>query len=252
MAESYHTIWLLGASSGIGAELVPGLLSRCDQLVISARRGERLESVRKTCPEGGERIRVLPLDVVDAGAVAAAAQTVEQQAGVPDLVIYNVGDYEPAGMDQLDPDLFERITRINFLGAVNCLAAVVPAMRARGSGRILLNASLSGYAGLPHAAAYGPGKAALINLAESLHPELAQAGIQLGIINHGFVRTRLTEKNDFTMPQLLEPATAAARILEQLDHTGFEIRFPLRLAWALGLLRLLPYRLFFALTRRLV
>lgn len=252
VSETYPTIWLLGASSGIGAELVPGLLARCDRLVISARRRERLDAVRDSVAEQRERIRVVPLDVTDAEALAAAAQTVAQQAGVPDLVIYNVGDYEPAGMDQLDPAVFERITRINYLGAVNCLAAVVPAMRARGSGRILINASLSGYAGLPHAAAYGPTKAALINLAESLHPELARAGIHLGIINHGFVRTRLTEKNDFTMPQLLEPATAAANILARLDTPGFEIRFPRRLALSLSLLRLLPYRLFFGLTRRLV
>ncbi|BAZ94126.1 oxidoreductase [Thiohalobacter sp. COW1] len=252
MANTCSTIWLLGASSGIGAELAPGLLARCERLVISARRRERLEAVRDTLSERGGDVRVLPVDVVEADAVAAAAQDIAHQVGVPDLVIYNVGDYEPAGMDQLDPAVFERITRINYLGAVNCLAAVVPMMRASGGGRILINASLSGYAGLPHAAAYGPTKAALINLAESLHPELARAGIHLGVINHGFVRTRLTEKNEFTMPQLLEPATAAAAILEHLDDPGFEIRFPRRLALMLGLLRMLPYRLFFALTRRLV
>lgn len=252
MPDTHRTIWLLGASSGIGTQLVPGLLERCEQLVISARRQERLDEVRDSYPQQRERIHVVPVDVVDAAAVAAAAASVRQQTGVPDLVIYNVGDYEPAGMEQLDPAVFERVTRINYLGAVNCLAAVVPAMRARGSGRILINASLSGYAGLPHAAAYGPTKAALINLAESLHPELAGAGIHLGIINHGFVKTRLTQKNDFAMPLLLEPETAAARILERLDAPGFEIRFPLRLAWTLGLLRCLPYRLFFALTRRLV
>lgn len=251
MPQTYSTIWLLGASSGIGAELVPGLLARCRQLVISARRRERLEEVRGR-QQQRERIHVVPVDVVDAAALAEAAATVRQQIGVPDLVIYNVGDYEPAGMEQLDPAVFERVTRINYLGAVNCLAAVVPEMRARGGGRILINASLSGYAGLPHAAAYGPTKAALINLAESLHPELARAGIHLGIINHGFVKTRLTEKNDFTMPQLLEPATAAGHILAQLDKRGFEIRFPRRMVLILSLLRVLPYRLFFALTRRLV
>lgn len=252
MTRPYRTVWLLGASSGIGAELVPGLLERADALVVSARHQDRLEAVRDRQHTSHDRIHILPVDVTDVASMGRTAETIEERIGPLDLVFYNVGDYAPAGIDNLDPALFQRLMNINYLGAVNCLAAVVPFLRTRQHGKIVINASLAGYLGLPHAAAYGPTKAALINLTECLYAELAREGIALRIINHGFVRTRLTEKNNFTMPFLVDAATAASRILQQLDSNRFETVFPLRFAWLMKCLRLLPYPVFFSLTRRLV
>lgn len=252
MTETYRTTWLLGASSGIGAELVSGLLERTDALVISSRHQDRLQAVRDRQVSVHDRIHILPVDVTDTVSMNRTAATIEDRIGPLDLVIYNVGDYVPAGLDELEPAVFHRIMNINYNGAVNSLAAAVPYMRTRHHGRFVINASLSGYVGLPHAAAYGPTKAALINLAESLYPEMEPEGIALRIINHGFVRTRLTERNTFAMPFIIEASTAAARILDHLDGSAFETVFPLRFAWLMKVLRLLPYPVFFSLTRRLV
>jgi short-subunit dehydrogenase len=128
----------------------------------------------------------------------------------------------------------------------------LPHLLARRSGQILVTASLAGYCGLPYGAPYGASKAALINLAESLRPELEARGVRLRVVNPGFVRSRLTDKNRFRMPYLMEPDQAARAVMRRLDREGFEIAFPSPLVWRLRLLRALPYRLFFHLTRRML
>ena len=167
------------------------------------------------------------------------------------LCVLNAGTYRPASAVELDVDLFRRTMETNFLGVVHALAAVLPPMRARGQGQVLVMGSVVGYRGLPAAAAYGATKAALINMAESLHRPLAREGVRLRIVNPGFVRTPLTDQNPFPMPFLLEPEDAAERILRRLDGSGFEIAFPGVFVALLKLLRCLPYRLFFPLVGRI-
>jgi short-subunit dehydrogenase len=147
-------------------------------------------------------------------------------------------------------DTCRQLMEVNYFGIMNLLDRLLPKMRARGRGTLVLVASVAGYRGLPTAAAYGGSKAAVINAAEALAAELRGSGIDLKLVNPGFVRTPLTDRNDFEMPFLVEPEEAAAAILRGLRKPGFEIAFPTRFVLMMKLLRLLPYRLYFSVIRR--
>ncbi|PWG61276.1 SDR family NAD(P)-dependent oxidoreductase [Spiribacter halobius] len=244
--------FISGASAGIGRALAERLARDGWQVVISSRRAEALEAIREANPQLAPRLHPRVMDVTDAAACAAVFAEVESSLGEVDTLILNAGDYDPMRLDDFDPALFRRLAEVNYLGAVNGVAAALGPMRRRGRGQILVTASLSAYRGLPRAAPYGASKAAVLNMAEALRPELEGTGVALRVINPGFVRTRLTDKNDFRMPQLITPEQAADYIARELDGRGFEIMFPKRFGWTLKLLRLLPYRLYFALTRRMV
>ena len=243
---------IIGASAGIGAALARRLARHGDEVVVAGRREAPLQALREENPDCAERIHPRVMDVTDFEGLREAIAAVERGVGPIRVCIMNAGEYEPVGADDLDPALFERIHRVNYLGAVNTVAAMWPLMRERRSGQILLTGSLSAYRGLPKAAAYGSSKAALLSLAESLRPELGRAGVQLRVINPGFVKTRLTAKNTFHMPQLMSPEEAAEAIFKGLGRPGFEIAFPKRLTYTLKVLRLLPYRLYFRITGRMV
>ncbi|WP_322521777.1 SDR family NAD(P)-dependent oxidoreductase [Guyparkeria halophila] len=248
-ARTERIYWLVGASSGIGAALTDRLVARGYRVAISARHQERLDERAARDPD-----RVLPLvaDVTDPQSMATAYRALVAEWGMPDSVILNAGDYEPMGLADFDPALFERLIRVNFLGAVNGIETVREDFIARGAGEIVLTASVAGYRGLPYAAPYGASKAAMINLAESLHPEFERAGVAIRVINPGFVRTRLTDKNDFAMPGRIEPDKAADLIARGLEGRGFEILAPRGFGWVMKGLRLLPYALYFRLTRRML
>ena len=242
---STRQAWLIGASHGMGRELALQLADQGWRLTLSARGEDALHEVARGCAA-----RVLPLDATDRAAVRQAAISVFADCA-PELVMLNVGDYQPMVATAFDVDLFERLNRVNYLTAVYLLDAVLPLMRDNG-GQILFNVSASAYVGLPQAGPYSAPKAALLNLAESLQPELAALGIRLRVINPGFVDSRLTRRNRFRMPFLLGADDAARRIADELGGRRFEIAFPRRLVWPLKLLRGLPYPLVFALTRRMV
>jgi short-subunit dehydrogenase len=244
-------VWLIGASSGIGAELAGQLLAAGYRVAASARRADRLGELAQAQRAASAAYGVFPVDVTDAQAVHSCVQAIEAGMGPIDIAIVNAGDYAPMPVAAFDIDLFRRLIEVNYLGAVNCLAALLPRLTARGNGQILLTASVAGYRGLPLAAPYSASKAAVINLAESLQPELRKLGVQLRIINPGFVDTPLTRKNRFPMPFLMTPAAAARRILEGLDSERFEIAFPRRFVWLMKLLRCLPYRVYFPLIGRI-
>lgn len=235
-------IWLVGASAGIGAALARALAERGARLVLSARSSPRLQSLQ--IPEA----LLLPCDATDDASLAAAHARLQAAWGGVDLVIYLAGDYRPMRAADLDLAQAERIIAINFGGALKLAARVLPGL-APGGG-IAFVASIAGYRGLPRALAYGPGKAALIHLAECLHLELAPRGIGVWAINPGFVATRLTAQNDFAMPALITPEEAAAEILEGFRSGRFEIHFPRRFTRLMKFLAQLPYALYFPLVRR--
>ena len=241
--------WLVGASAGIGAALTDRLVARGHRVAISARQQARLDERAGRDPG---RVLALAADVTDPESLARAYRELVAQWRVPDSVILNAGDYEPMGLADFDPALFERLIRVNFLGAVNGIETVREDFVDRGAGEIVLTASVAGYRGLPYAAPYGASKAAMINLAESLRPEFERAGVAMRVINPGFVRTRLTDKNDFAMPGRIEPDEAAALIARGLEGRGFEILAPRGFGWVMKGLRLLPYALYFRLTRRML
>ncbi len=242
-------LWLVGASSGIGRCLAQQLAAAGWRVAASARSVQRLDELVAGAGQG--RVRSYPLDVTDAAAVAATVARIEEEWGPVEVAILNAGDYEPMSLEQFDAALFRRLVEVNYMGAVHCLDALLPRLRRRRSGQLLLTASVSGYRGLPRGAPYSATKAALINLAEALQPELASAGVRMRVINPGFVDTPLTRKNRFAMPFLMTAEQAAARIVAKLEGSGFEIAFPRRFVWLLKLLRCLPYPVYFALVRRM-
>jgi short-subunit dehydrogenase len=244
-------VWLLGASSGIGAALAKALLARGARVVMSARNAQRLVKVVKSAEGNGEAL-VLPCDASDEASVRAASARLLEIWGGVDLALYVAGDYLPMRAWDLDVEKARRMIDVNLTGAVVFAACVVPQLLRQGSGQIGFVGSVAGYRGLPKSLIYGPTKAALINFAEALYLDLAPKGIGVRLINPGFVATHLTAQNDFTMPALLTPEAAAQATLEGLAGSAFEIDYPKRFTRVMKLLAHLPYRLYFPLVRRLL
>ncbi len=242
-------VWLVGASSGIGRATAQALHGLGAQVIVSARDPAALADFVGQHPGA----QAVALDATDGAAVAAAAKALFAQ-GPLDAVVYCAGHYRAMTAEQLDlPDLL-RHNQVNYLGVLYVLDAVLPGLLAQPEGRrghISLMASVAGYRGLPSSLAYGPTKAALINLAETLYLDLHGQGVGVSLINPGFVETPLTAQNTFRMPALISPAQAAQAILEGWAHGQFEIHFPRRFTFWLKVLRCLPYPVYFALTRRL-
>ena len=240
-------VWLLGASSGIGAALGQLLLARGARVAFSARSVERLN----TLVDGAENALPLPCDTSDEASVNGACEQLLATWGGVDVAIYLAGDYVPMRAWELDTAKARRMIGVNFTGAVSFAACVVPQLLAQGAGQIALVASVAGYRGLPKSLIYGPTKAALINFAEALYLDLEPRGIGVRLINPGFVATKLTAQNDFAMPSLLSPEAAAQATLDGFAGGAFEIDYPKRFTRVMKLLAHLPYRLYFPLVRRL-
>ena len=239
-------VWLVGASTGIGLALARHLHALGAQVIVSARQADALNSFASEHPGSV----ALPLDVTDAAAVQAAAQTLLREGPI-DVVCYCAGHYRAMRATAMDlPDLL-RHHEVNTVGALHVLAAVTPAMLGRQQGHISLVSSVAGFRGLPQSLAYGPTKAALINLAETLFLDLQPHGLGVSVINPGFVQTPLTAQNDFHMPALISPEQAAQAIVQGWARGEFDIHFPKRFTRMMKLLRLLPYRLYFAAVRRI-
>ena len=241
------TIWIVGASSGIGQATAAALHGLGARVIVSARQAQALEIFVQQHPGS----QALALDTTDRQTVqAATAQLLAQ--GPLDCVMYCAGHYTAMRADALDLDDMLRHVDVNFLGALHLLSAILPAMLARGAGHISLVGSVAGYRGLPQSLAYGPTKAALINLAETLYLDLHPHGLGVSIINPGFVQTPLTANNPFAMPALLTPAQAATAIVQGWARGAFEIHFPKRFTLWMKALRLLPNRAYFFLIRRAI
>jgi short-subunit dehydrogenase len=241
----WKVAWITGASSGIGREVAVQLAARGVKVAASARSADKLQSL-------GQNVRAFPVDVTDEQAMRTCADNIESILGPIDLAIFAAGTYRPVSIQAIDPSEFRCMVSTNYLGVVNGLSALANRMLARKKGQLGWVASVAGYNGLPKAAAYGPTKAALINLAESIYPEFRQAGVKVSVINPGFVRTPLTAQNDFPMPFLMNADEAARRTIAGLEAGRFEIAFPRRFVAILKLARLLPYPLYFRLIDKFV
>lgn len=241
-------VWIIGASSGIGAALAQQLLAKGAVVVLSARRLELLHSVAQQ----HAKAHIVGLDALDEAAWPVAWQTIESSLGGIDYVIFCAAEYRPERSWEVNPANALRTLQINLASVYSGLALVVPGMLARGQGGLALVASVAGYMGLPNASVYGPSKAALINLAEILYTDLHPRGINVHVINPGFVDTPLTQKNQFTMPALQTTEQAAASILRGFAQGRFEIHFPRSFTNLLKLIQLLPYRLRFSVMKRLI
>ncbi|TAH13603.1 MAG: SDR family NAD(P)-dependent oxidoreductase [Curvibacter sp.] len=239
------TVWIVGASSGIGQATAAALHAQGANVVVSARKSADLDAFVVAHPGSA----ALPLDATDTAAVLAAANELLAR-GPLDCVVYCAGHYAAMRATALDLSDMQRHVAVNYTGALNVLSAVLPSLLVRGAGHIALVGSVAGYRGLPNSLAYGPTKAALINLAETLYLDLRGKGIGVSLINPGFVQTPLTAQNDFAMPALLTPAQAAQAILAGWAQGRFEIHFPKRFTLWLKALRIMPNRVYFYLVSR--
>jgi len=240
-----RSVWLIGASSGIGLATAKALHAAGAHVVVSARKAELLQQFVDAHPGA----QAVVLDVSDPAAMAQAAQYVQAQQGL-DVVMYCAGYYQAMrATDYALADMLRHLD-VNYTGALRMLDAVIPPLLAQGSGHLSFISSVAGFRGLPQSLAYGPTKAALINLAETLYYDLSPHGVGVSLINPGFVETPLVAGNDFPMPALITPDKAASEILKGWRKGEFHIHFPKRFTRLLLLLRLLPYRWYFSLVRR--
>ena len=239
------TVWLVGASSGIGRAAAHALHARGARVVVSARDQQALDAFAAEHPG----TLVLALDAANAASVQTAAQAVFA-AGSLDLVLYCAGYYKDMRATEFDLQEMLRHQQVNYVGALNVLAAVLPYFVERHAGHISLISSVAGYRGLPKSLAYGPTKAALINLAETLYVDLKDSHVGVSLICPGFVETPLTAQNKFTMPALITPEQAAQEILKGWAKGAFEIHFPKRFTLWMKALALLPAAVYFPVIRR--
>jgi len=242
-------VWIIGASDGIGAALVKKLVDKGARVALSARNVTALgEAAREA---GISDALIYPLDVTDAPALEAAAQSIKAAWGGIDLVLHVAGGYVPMRASGFDLAKAMQITDVNLIGVYKMLAAVLPVLHAQGHGGVGIVGSIAGYSGLPKALVYGPSKAALINLCETLYIDMHKKGLGVYMISPGFVRTRLTAVNDFTMPALIDAPKAADYIMRGLERGDFDIHFPKRFSGFLKFLRILPYPLYFWLISKM-
>jgi short-subunit dehydrogenase len=232
-------IWIVGASSGIGLALAQHLAQEGATIILSARNGEALATHAKAM---GAQHLAYPLDITDAHATQTAATTLWQRFGRIDRVIFMAAAYTPMNLKEMNLQEASQMVDVNIKGALHLIAAVLPKLKLQHEGQLALCGSVAGYTGLPGGQPYSATKAAIINLAESLYSE-APSHIDVKLISPGFVRTPLTDKNDFTMPMIISPETAALAIADGLKSRRFEIHFPKRFTMMLKLLQHLPYAL---------
>lgn len=238
--------WLVGASTGIGRATASALHARGASVVVSARNTRALDAFVQAHPGS----RAVPIDAGDRESVRAAALQALAVGGRLDLVVYSAGHYKAQRATAFDLDEMLRHQQVNYVGALHVIDAVLPTLLKQQAGHLSLIGSVAGYRGLPNSLAYGPTKAALINLAQTLYLDLSERGLGVSIVNPGFVETPLTAQNQFHMPALLTPEQAADAILAGWRKGEFEIHFPKRFTLWLKALGHLNDALYFRAVRR--
>ncbi len=233
--------WLIGASEGLGREVALCLSRAGAEVIVSARTEEKLAALVDELPGKSSYVT---LDVQDRAAVEAAAAEI----GEIDGMVYIAGVYWPMSAQEWNNEKAETMADINYLGASRCVGAVIGPMVERGHGHIVLTGSLSGFRGLPGAIGYSASKAGLMALAESMQADLRTSNIKVQLINPGFIKTRLTDKNDFNMPFIMEADQAGKEFFEHMNDDAFKKNFPMVFAWVFRLSQFLPdwayYRIF--------
>jgi NADP-dependent 3-hydroxy acid dehydrogenase YdfG len=232
--------WLVGASAGLGRALAHRLSRAGVELILSARGEDDLRTLADELPG---RTHVVPMDVSDPESVAAAVKA----AGEIDGLVWTVGLYWPQKAQDWVPKEVEAMCDVNFTGLARVLGRVVPGMVARDAGHIVITGSLSAYRGLPGATGYAASKSGVVHMTESLQMDLRDTGVRVQLANPGFIRTRLTDKNDFKMPFLMEPEEAAGVVWEHMNTDSFRRDFPTAFSWVFRLGNLLPDALYFRL-----
>lgn len=248
MLENQKKIWITGASSGIGKAVAEKFASEGWKVAVSARRKEILNEMAQD-----QNIFSYPMDVTDQNQINNVFKNILKEFGDLDLCLFSSGTYEPKDEQNINPDKIKNVMNVNFLGVINSVKTVEEYFKNKKSGHISVVSSIAGYRGLPNSSGYGPSKAALINFTESIYFDFKKFGVRISIISPGFIKTPLTDKNEFSMPFLKTADYAAIKIFDGLvKSNNFEIHFPKGLTLTLKFLRILPYKLYLFLVDKLV
>ena len=240
-------LWITGASTGIGESFVRSAATHADRIAMSARSADKLQALQ----QDGDNLFAYPLDVTDAKAVQDTVAAIEDRFGGIDTAVLNAGVWTPMRAVEMDLDAMHRTMEVNYFGVVNVVRALLPGMISRGSGHIVIVASVAGYRGLPTAAAYGASKAAVMHFTETMAVELRRHGIAVSLVNPGFVDTPMTRVNRYDMPGIMSADAAAQKMLDGILKKKPAIFFPFGFTLAMRLLNFLPYRLYYWLVRRI-
>ena len=228
--------WIIGASEGLGRELSIQLSNLGVKLIISARNETRLNELSSLT-----KAKVLALDVLNIDAIKQASKSV----GIIDGIIYVAGDYTPLNSTTWNVEEVDKMIAVNFTGAAKVLGFIVPKFLKQNNGHIVMIGSLSGFRGLPNAIGYGASKAAMMHLAENIKADLYKTPIKIQLINPGFIKTRLTEKNNFKMPFIMSVEDAAKRVIIAMNSNRFQTNFPLIFSLLFRASNLLPAFIYF-------
>lgn len=241
-------IWIIGASSGIGEAVAKKLAAEGAHLILSARSEDKLKSLNASL---GDKHLVVPFDAGDIAATEYAAQAIHSQTGRIDAMLFMAAIYAPHTDKPKDTSFMHQMLTVNVGGAFNAVQSLVPIYEQQGEGSLILCASVAGYRGLPYGQPYCATKAALINYAESIKIELETKNIDVKIISPGFVKTQLTDKNDFKMPMIIEADEAADAIHKGMTSNAFEIHFPKKFTYIMKIIDALPRWLYFLLGKKI-
>jgi len=245
---SNKVIWITGASTGIGKALAIKFSKNGWNVAISARRLELLEEISKQ----NENIFSFPLDVTNKDECNKVFSEIKNKFGQIDLCIFSTGTWDPKKEKEIDVKQIENVMKVNFFGTVNSIKSVEKYFKELGKGHISIVSSIAGYRGLPNSTGYGPSKSALNNLTESLYFDFKKYGVRVSLISPGFIKTPMTDKNNFKMPFLKTTEYAADKIYSGLINTNaFEIHFPKQLTIVLKILKILPNWLYLKLVGKL-
>ena len=242
--QSSRVTLITGASSGIGAGLARRLGQKGDDLILLARRADRLEALAEEIRAQGRRVEVLAVDVTERASLRAGLEQACERIGPVDVLVANAGLGTPTSAQRFSAEAFEKVIQVNLLGVANCVEAVLPSMLARGQGQLVGIASLAGYRGLPGSAAYCASKAGLRSFFESLRIDLNASPIDVTTICPGFIRTPMTENQKFPMPFLMDLEPAIDCIERAMRTRRSEYAFPFPLSTLVRLARWLPNRLY--------
>ena len=248
MLENHKKIWITGASSGIGKALALKFAKENWQVAISARRKELLDELAQN-----KNISAFALDVTEDNLVKQTFLNILNEFKEIDLCVFCSGAYDPKLEKEINKEQIKKIMNINFFGVLNCVKAVEEYFKNKKNGHISVVSSVAAYRGLPNSTGYGPSKAALTNLTESLYFDFKKHNVRISLISPGFIKTPLTNQNTFSMPFIKTPEFAANKIYNGLiKGSSFEIHFPKELTFLLKFLRVLPYRIYLFLIDKFV
>ena len=238
------TIWKTGGSTGIGKALAIKFAKEGWNVAISARR----ENLLKEISNNNENIYDFPLDVTNKSKCKDVFKEIENKFQNIDICFFSTGTWNPKKEKDIDVEQIEDVFKVNFFGTLNCIKAVEEYFKNQKEGIITIVSSIAGYRGLPNSTGYGPSKSALNNLAESLYFDFKRSNVRICLVSPGFIKTPMTDKNDFKMPFLKTTEYAADKIYDGLINKNvFEIHFPKSLTLILKLFSFLPSKIYFGL-----